>query len=386
MLDGRKRTATLLATLCITAMSGSMLSASPTFAEPDIEDVQARVDTLFAEAEQASERYNDARIELQATRARLGALRADLGRQQEKVDQVRSEVATAVVAEYQGQALSSTTQVLLSDDPDTFLDQLSTISGFNDQQAEMMADFAVQAGQLEMRETAAKRELDRIADTKTLLADEKAQIDEKASEAAELLERLEERAAAAAAAAARREAARAAAAASRDADRAADAADATEADAADSAEADAAEADEADAADAAAADTVTPAPATPPAAAVAASGRAGAAVQYALAQVGDAYAYGAVGESAFDCSGLTMRAWAQAGVSLPHSSSAQMSSGSYVSQSALAPGDLVFYYSPVSHVGIYIGNGQIVHAANPSMPVHVAPVFSMPFSGAVRPG
>ena len=371
MLDGRKRTATLLATLCITAMSGSMLSASPTFAEPDIEDVQARVDTLFAEAEQASERYNDARIELQATRARLGALRADLGRQQEKVDQVRSEVATAVVAEYQGQALSSTTQVLLSDDPDTFLDQLSTISGLNDQQAEMMADFAVQAGQLDMRETAAKRELDRIADTKALLADEKAQIDEKASEAAELLERLEERAAAAAAAAARREAARAAAAASRDADRAA----AAEADAADAA-----------AVDAAAADTVTPAPATPPAAAVAASGRAGAAVQYALAQVGDAYAYGAVGESAFDCSGLTMRAWAQAGVSLPHSSSAQMSSGSYVSQSALAPGDLVFYYSPVSHVGIYIGNGQIVHAANPSIPVQVAPVFSMPFSGAVRPG
>ena len=379
MLDGRKRTATLLATLCITAMSGSMLSASPTFAEPDIEDVQARVDTLFAEAEQASERYNDARIELQATRARLGALRADLGRQQEKVDQVRSEVATAVVAEYQGQALSSTTQVLLSDDPDTFLDQLSTISGFNDQQAEMMADFAVQAGQLEMREAAAKRELDRIADTKTLLADEKAQIDEKASEAAELLERLEERAAAAAAAAARREAARAAVAASRDADRAA----AAEADAAAAAEADAADAA---AVDAAAADTVSPAPATPPAAAVAASGRAGAAVQYALAQVGDAYAYGAVGESAFDCSGLTMRAWAQAGVSLPHSSSAQMSSGSYVSQSALAPGDLVFYYSPVSHVGIYIGNGQIVHAANPSMPVHVAPVFSMPFSGAVRPG
>ena len=364
MLDGRKRTATLLATLCITAMSGSMLSASPTFAEPDIEDVQARVDTLFAEAEQASERYNDARIELQATRARLGALRADLGRQQEKVDQVRSEVATAVVAEYQGQALSSTTQVLLSDDPDTFLDQLSTISGFNDQQAEMMADFAVQAGQLEMREIAAKRELDRIADTKALLADEKAQIDDKASEAAELLERLEERAAAAAAAAARREAARAAAAASRDADRAA----AAEADAADAAEAD------------------TAAPATAAAPAVAASGRAGAAVQYALAQVGDAYAYGAVGESAFDCSGLTMRAWAQAGVSLPHSSSAQMSSGSYVSQSALAPGDLVFYYSPVSHVGIYIGNGQIVHAANPSMPVHVAPVFSMPFSGAVRPG
>ena len=116
------------------------------------------------------------------------------------------------------------------------------------------------------------------------------------------------------------------------------------------------------------------------------SGRAGAAVSYALAQVGDAYVYGATGPDAFDCSGLTMMAWAQAGVSLPHSSSAQMGSGTPVSQSELQPGDLVFYYSPVSHVGIYIGNGQIAHASNPSTGVQVSPVFSMPYSGAVRPG
>jgi cell wall-associated NlpC family hydrolase len=109
-------------------------------------------------------------------------------------------------------------------------------------------------------------------------------------------------------------------------------------------------------------------------------------VQYALGQVGDSYVYGAAGPDAFDCSGLTMMAWAAAGVSLPHSSGAQMGSGTPVSQSQLAPGDLVFYYSPVSHVGIYIGNGQIVHAANPSTGVQVAPVFSMPYSGAVRPG
>jgi cell wall-associated NlpC family hydrolase len=121
-------------------------------------------------------------------------------------------------------------------------------------------------------------------------------------------------------------------------------------------------------------------------AAAPASGRAGAAVQYALGQVGDSYVYGATGPSAFDCSGLTMMAWAAAGVALPHSSSAQMGSGPSVSTSALQPGDLVFYYSPVSHVGIYIGNGQIAHAANPSTGVRVDPVGSMPISGAVRPG
>ena len=325
MLNGRKRTASVLATLCITAVAGSVFVASPTFAEPDVDDVQARVDTLYEKAEQASERYNDAKLELERAQKRLGALRADLDRQREKFEAVRREMAASVVSQYQGQALSTTTRVLLADDPDAFLDQVATVSGFNDQQSEMMADFAVQAQQLEMREAAAKRELDRIAKTKKTLGQEKAAIDEKAEEAEELLDRLEARAAPV----------------SRSSERLPN---------------------------------------------VPVSGRAGAAVSYALGQVGDAYVYGATGPSAFDCSGLTMMAWAQAGVSLPHSSSAQMGSGSPVSQSDLQPGDLVFYYSPVSHVGIYIGNGQIVHASNPSTGVQVSPVFSMPYSGAVRPG
>ena len=105
-----------------------------------------------------------------------------------------------------------------------------------------------------------------------------------------------------------------------------------------------------------------------------------------MAQVGDAYVYGAMGENAFDCSGLTMRAWAQAGVSLPHSSGAQFGSGPRVSASDLQPGDLVFYYSPISHVGMYIGNGMIVHAANPGTGVAVSGLYSMPYVGAVRPG
>ena len=330
MTDGRKRIARVLATLCITAVSGTMLVAAPTYAEPDIDSVQTKVDKLYQQAEQASERYNDARLEMTQAQTRLKALQADLDRQQTKVDTVREQVASAVVSQYQGQALSSTTQVLLSEDPQSFLDQLTTVSEYNDQQSQMMADFAVQAKQLEMRQAAAKRELTRIAATKKELGKEKASIDSKAAEAKELLGRLKERAAAA----------------SRSDERTAPAAPTN----------------------------------------VAASGRAGAAVSYALAQVGDAYVYGAAGPSAFDCSGLTMAAWAQAGVGLPHSSGAQMGSGSSVSQSQLQPGDLVFYYSPVSHVGMYIGNGMIVHAANPSSGVTTAPVNSMPYSGAVRPG
>jgi peptidoglycan DL-endopeptidase CwlO len=94
------------------------------------------------------------------------------------------------------------------------------------------------------------------------------------------------------------------------------------------------------------------------------SGSAAAAVAYARAQVGKPYCYGGAGPSCFDCSGLTMMAWRQAGVSLPHSSGAQYNVGRRISASELQPGDLIFYYSPISHVSIYIGNGQRISATH----------------------
>ena len=116
-----------------------------------------------------------------------------------------------------------------------------------------------------------------------------------------------------------------------------------------------------------------------------ASGRAAEAVKTAFAQLGDPYAWGAAGPDAFDCSGLTMYSWAAAGVSLPHSSSAQYSAVRHVSVSDLQPGDLVFYYSPISHVGIYIGGGRIIDAPYPGLNVHITGLHSMPLVGAGRP-
>jgi cell wall-associated NlpC family hydrolase len=105
----------------------------------------------------------------------------------------------------------------------------------------------------------------------------------------------------------------------------------------------------------------------------AASGAAAVAVAAALSKVGSPYVYGAAGPSAFDCSGLTSWAWAQAGVSIPRTSGGQAGLPS-VSLSELQPGDLVTYYSPVSHVAMYIGNGQVVHASTESRPVYVTTV------------
>ncbi|MCF6734957.1 C40 family peptidase, partial [Blastococcus sp. KM273129] len=107
------------------------------------------------------------------------------------------------------------------------------------------------------------------------------------------------------------------------------------------------------------------------------SGAAQTAVNTAMAQIGDPYVWAAAGPDAFDCSGLMQYAYAAAGISLPHSSRMQSTMGTPVPLSALQPGDLLFYYSPVSHVGMYIGNGQMVHASTYGVPVKVASINSM---------
>jgi cell wall-associated NlpC family hydrolase len=104
--------------------------------------------------------------------------------------------------------------------------------------------------------------------------------------------------------------------------------------------------------------------APPPGGGGAPTGGAAAAVAYARAQVGKPYCYGGSGPGCFDCSGLTMMAWRQGGVSLPHSSASQYNVGRRISASELRPGDLIFYYSPISHVSIYIGGGQRISATH----------------------
>ena len=115
------------------------------------------------------------------------------------------------------------------------------------------------------------------------------------------------------------------------------------------------------------------------------NGAAQTAVDTALAQVGDPYVYGATGPNSFDCSGLTSFSYKAAGLTIPRTSKAQSTYGTPVAKADLQPGDLVFFYSPVSHVGMYIGNGQMVHASTAGKPVAVVDLDSMPsYQGARR--
>jgi peptidoglycan DL-endopeptidase CwlO len=108
------------------------------------------------------------------------------------------------------------------------------------------------------------------------------------------------------------------------------------------------------------------------------------AVQAALSRIGSPYSWGGSGPSAFDCSGLVMWAFQQQGISLPHSSQSLASGGQPVSRDQMQPGDLVTYYSDASHVGIYIGDGMMVHASTYGTPVRVAPVDNAPIHNVRR--
>jgi cell wall-associated NlpC family hydrolase len=300
-------------------------AATPADAKPTTKTVKAKVEKLYHQAEVASERYNTAREQLKSARTTLKALDSDMARQQHTVDALRDQVATLVVSQYQGQALSTASQVALADDPSSFLDNLGAVSAYNNQRGEVMKQYSVELKRLQLRKAAVSQEQASLDRAQKSLGKQKAVIDEKAAAAKKELAKLE--------AAARASMERGG-----------------------------------------------------PVVNVEASGRAKTAVDYAMAQVGKPYVFGAAGPSAYDCSGLTMAAWGAAGVGLPHSSSAQQGSGTPVSESQLQPGDLVFYYQPVSHVGMYIGNGMIVNAENPSAGIKVTGLHTMPYSGAVRPG
>jgi len=116
------------------------------------------------------------------------------------------------------------------------------------------------------------------------------------------------------------------------------------------------------------------------------SGRGGTAIKYALAQIGDRYIFGADGLTTWDCSGLTMRAFGAAGVSLPHSSRAQYRYGKAISRKELQPGDLVFFGKPISHVAIYLGGNRMLHAPRKGSRVKIAEfdLGKKPYIGARR--
>jgi peptidoglycan DL-endopeptidase CwlO len=325
---------------------------------PTLDQVKAEVAALQAQAEVSQEKLNEAQVAMAAGQRTLAQINARVARSQAAVDAAQRQVGRLAAAAYRSGGIDQTLQLLMADNPTQFLDQAATLDGVTRHQGDVMRAVAVAKQRLAQDKLAAAQELAKLTKLRNTAAAAYADVQSRERAAQSLLNQLT--------AAQKAALARAAAA-----QRARDAA----------------------AARAEARSTYASRSSRSQHRGGGGGGSGGhydgsigsRVVAYALSQVGDSYVFGATGPSSWDCSGLTMRAYASVGISLPHSSSAQFGSGRHISSGSLEPGDLVFYYSPIHHVGIYIGGGRIVHAANPSVGVETASLFSMPYSGAVRP-
>ncbi len=306
---------------------------------PTLAEVQQQVDDLEHQAEQAAERYNAAEDQLAEVQRRLDTAVADVARQEAKVQELTKSMGGFAAASYRTGIIDPTMQLFLAEKPDDFIAQASVVDAYASSQVGALRAVAVERQKLTEQQAAADEERARLQAIEQQLAADKEAIDDRVTEAERLLTTLkaEERAAL--------ERQRAADTTSR---------------------------------------STTREGAT--AVAAPASGRAAVAVQFAMDQLGKSYVYGAEGPNSYDCSGLTMASWNAAGVSIPRSSRDQINAGARVSKADLQPGDLVFFYSPISHVGIYIGNGNMIDASRPGRPISVRSIAMMPYSGASRPG
>ncbi|MFE9039563.1 NlpC/P60 family protein [Streptomyces sp. NPDC007818] len=357
------------ATLALASAATATLFEGSGHADPARPDrtpaqVRAEIDRLYQQAEAATERYNGAKERAAAARASYDELRDEAARRTERLNTARRSLGAVATAQYRSGGLDPAVQLALTSDPDQYLRRAALAEKAGDRQAATVTAVRRELSALAQLRAESVGRLGALRGHESELRRQKATVLGKLAAARELLARLtaEERARYEAALATRT-AGTASAAANRS--------DATSAAASAAAPAGAATAR----ADRASGDRAPVAPAT---------GRASAALSFARAQLGKPYVWGATGPSGYDCSGLTQAAWRAAGVSLPRTTYTQINAGRRVSRSELAPGDLVFFYSGISHVGLYIGGGQMIHAPRPGTPIRIAPIDEMPFAGATR--
>jgi cell wall-associated NlpC family hydrolase len=302
-----------------------------------------------------TEQFNEAREELAATREAADRAAQELVAAEAALAGAREQVRAVAYGAYTGERLAPLEAMLTSDSPDELLDRIGMLRTIADHNGQVLGRAEQTAADADRAKASAQDIATRAQAQVDRVAAQKDDLDAQIAVYQAAYERLSEDEQRASRAAAERHAAEQAAAAQ------AAAAEAAGSSAAASRPAPAA-----------------PRAAAPPAAPVlGGSAAARKAVDIAMAQIGDPYVWGAAGPDAFDCSGLVQYAYAAAGISLPHSSRMQSTMGAPVSRDALQPGDLVFFYSPVSHVGIYIGDGQMVHASTSGVPVKTASVDSM---------
>jgi cell wall-associated NlpC family hydrolase len=302
-------TATAAAAVALTSQ-GAQAAPKPTKSE-----VKAKVDKLYEDAGLATDKYNGAKEKQKKLEKEIGDLQDKVARGQEDLNELRSGLGSMASAQYRSGGIDPSVQLFLSADPDDFLDKASTLDQLSGQQVEGLKKIQEKQRSLAQERQEAADKLKDLADTRTELGKKKQQVQSKLSAAQKLLNTLT--------AAERQKMAADDARASRSAGARVDLGNE-----------------------------------------VPASKRGAAALSAATTQLGKPYVSGGTGPNSYDCSGLTQWSYAQAGTGITRTTYTQQNDGPKIGMSQLKPGDLVFFNN-LAHVGLYAGNGQVLHAPHP---------------------
>ncbi|MFC9587654.1 NlpC/P60 family protein [Streptomyces yangpuensis] len=327
---------TVLTSVAAAAVALTAQSASAAPAKPSKDEVKSQVDALYEEAEQATEKFNGAKERQATLEKEIGQIQDQVARGQSELNELRSVLGSMASAQYRNGGIDPSLALLLSEDPDSYLDKASSLEHLSGKQVEAVQKIQAKQRTLAQQRQEASGKLTDLDATRKELAEKKKVSSEKLAAAQALLNTLtaQERAAL------------------KDEETRASRADGQRVDLGD----------------------------------VKASGRAGAALAAAKTKVGSAYISGHEGPSSFDCSGLTQWAYKQAGVNISRVTYTQANDGTRIGRSQLQPGDLVFFYGDLHHVGLYAGNNMTLHASNPRGGVKYESMDNMPFQFGVRIG
>ena len=318
--------AVLIAGLFLALVGPSIAFAAPGAPQapkPTVASVQRQLSTLSRQNSQLVEQYNQAQVAVSQARAAAARAQAAATAAEAVFAQARAALAAAATAQYEGGGFATTGALLSSGSGTSYLDKLNTMSAVSAHTSMIVGDAAAAEHTATTQQRLARTLLAAASAKRNTLAARHATVERQVAKYTALLATLSA------------------------AQRAAYFSSSTRS---------------------------LPLSAIQGMTFPDASARAVKAVRFALAQVGKPYVFGAAGPGAYDCSGLTMAAWAQGGVGLPHSAADQSNYGHHVALNALTPGDLLFMYQPIGHVTIYIGDGLMVSAPTEGEPVSIVPV------------
>ncbi|MFF3321426.1 NlpC/P60 family protein [Streptomyces sp. NPDC002889] len=360
----------------VTLLSTQSANATPAEPKPSIEEVQKKVDDLYRQAGTATQTYNKAKEATDDKRREVGRLLDDAAERTDKLNESRRALGNYAAAQYRTGAVTPTAALLFADSPQAYFDQTQLMDRMTDQQRETIDAYETERAAAAEQRVEATKSLASLTESQQALRASKKTVQSKLAEARELLSTLtaQEKARLAEIERQKEEEAR----------RKAEAQAKAEAKARAEAEAERQEQEQQnDTGTGAGAGTGTGTGTGTADGSYAA--KADKVLAFARAQIGKPYVWGATGPSSYDCSGLTQAAWKAAGVQLPRTTWDQVKVGERVATGDLLPGDLVFFYDDISHVGIYIGDGKMIHAPKPGANVREESIFYMPIYGSVRP-